>query len=360
MAGAPGRRESGWSRVNWPRVATRATWAASIVVWSYRLFLAQVLAPAADAPWLLDWHVYAAGARSFWDRTLYITPLTSDFRLPVDQFNYPPLAAVAATPLAYLPDQLGGTLWVVFNLAAVAASCLLVSMLVTDKHRAAWSGILFCLYSIHPWALSALLGNNNSIVLLLVVSFAFLYSGGHLGQAGVVLGAAIGIKLWPVTMLALAIRDGRWSAFVVAAFVAGASGAACLLWLGLDNAHQFVDALGTTVPVEPGNVVLGISWLEQNVTWWPGWGGLAVGALLLAIPARGRLGLGLGMLAGLAIIPNLWKHYLPSIVAAVLIGGSGIAKWRAGLTRRASLSELREPEGSPSDLPTRGQPVDKD
>jgi hypothetical protein len=41
--------------------------------------------------------------------------------------------------------------------------------------------------------------------------------------------------------------------------------------------------------------------------------------VLVLIPARGRLGLGLGILAGMAAVPNLWRHYLPTVAVGFLL-----------------------------------------
>ena len=53
-------------------------------------------------------------------------------------------------------------------------------------------------------------------------------------------------------------------------------------------------------------------------------GGFAVAAILLAIPARRKIGLGLGILAGMAAVPNLWVHYVPTIIVGSLLIASGV------------------------------------
>jgi hypothetical protein len=69
--------------------------------------------------------------------------------------------------------------------------------------------------------------------------------------------------------------------------------------------------------------VIWTSWARAAWEWWPAWGGYAVAALLLLVPATGRLGLGLGIVAGLSLNSYLWHHYAPVLVfgaALVLVG----------------------------------------
>ena len=100
-------------------------------------------------------------------------------------------------------------------------------------------------------------------------------------------------------------------------------------------------AITSPVPIEPGVPVLGWTILRQSFGL-PGWIGVATGVVLLAIPARGRVGLGVAIVAGLTLmVPNLWQHYLPTVVlAAALIVAPLVAQvWDAfAAPRRTVLS----------------------
>ena len=181
-------------------------WIAAVVVWLVRFAL---LVPGYD-PWLYDWHVYAAGARDLIDGTLYYSPLVSPYPIPVDSFNYPPLAAMVVVPLLAFSDFIAGTLWVLMNLAAVAATAVITARILKLKYVALWSGAAFCLYSVSPWAQTALVGNNTALVLLLVATFVLAQLNGHTMLAAPVLGLAIAIKLWPATLLVVLIREREW------------------------------------------------------------------------------------------------------------------------------------------------------
>jgi hypothetical protein len=67
-----------------------------------------------------------------------------------------------------------------------------------------------------------------------------------------------------------------------------------------------------------------------------------VAGLLLLIPVKGRLGYGIAVFAGLAAIPNLWRHYIGSVVfAALLVVG--------GLVRRGRENAFVPDEDVPAD-----------
>ena len=310
-----------WTR--WVGILGVACWIAGILISSLIVLLGIRLASGA---WLYDWHVYAAGATDLLQGKLYEAPLRSAFPLPVESFNYPPLAALVAIPLLVLPDQLAGTIWVILNIAAVAGSALFLFKVLGVDRPWSWAGIAFALYSVHPWAISVAVGNNNPIVLLLVTGFVYRHVTNHPRSAGILLGAAIGMKLWPAALLPLLIRERRWRALGWTLAVVGAVGALTVVWLGLDVIGAALASLQVRDEIEPGRMVLGVTWLRETFEWWPWWGGFAVAGLIMAIPARGLAGLGLGVLAGLAAVPNLWAQYLPAIAVGFVLLATGIIR----------------------------------
>ncbi len=159
-----------------------AAWISAACMWLTALWIQQ-FAPRFD--WLYDWHVYAAGAGDLVTHDLYHSPLTSGFPIPVDVFNLPPLAAAIVVPLMPLPDQVAGTLWVVINLVALAATGWMLLRALGIPRASAWGGLLFLLYTVHPWSLLALLGNNTPLVLFLVVAAFSEHSGGRARKAGI-------------------------------------------------------------------------------------------------------------------------------------------------------------------------------
>jgi hypothetical protein len=315
----------------WISLLAATLWAIAAVVWLDRF------TGLADEPyrsWLVDWHVYAAGAQGFVAGDLYREPLVSAYPLPVDRFNYPPAAAIWPIPFLGLPDAIGGTLWVLLNIAAAAVATVLTTRIVGARPVWFWSGAAFLAYSLVAWGMTALIGNNSPLILLMIAGFVAAHLAKRSALAGALLGIAIATKLWPATFLVVLARERRWQTFAWAVGVAAAITAAGVLWLGgLAVLRPMARSLTIDVEVER-QVVVGITWLRENIEWWPEWGGYALSLLILLIPARGLTGYGLATLAGMVAIPNLWRHYWGTVIFGVVLVGRGLLdRRRAGATK---------------------------
>jgi hypothetical protein len=320
------------------RWAGVGAWVVSALAWAVRLAVQQF---NPIPTWLYDWHVYAAAAARLLEGTLYYVPLESAFPLPVVVFNYPPLSALVVAPLLLLPDQVAGTLWVAANIAAMGLVLVITLRLLRLAHGVAWAGIGFYIFSFNPWYWLALLGNNTPLVLLLIVAFAHFHLSGRQGRAGLLLGIAIGMKLWPAALIPVLLRERQLRSLLVVVGISAAVGLATIAWLGPEVIGPAADSIRSRGDIKPGNLVFGITWLRENFDWWPSWGGYAIAALLVAIPARGRLGIGLGMLAGMAAVPNLWRHYLPTLIVGFLLVVFGFRDARDHMDSSRSRSHPR-------------------
>lgn len=277
--------------------------------------------------WLYDWHVYAAGAQDLVQGSLYRTPLTyPPHPLPVSDFNLPPLAAAWATPLLVLPDSLAGAVWVAVGaLASLGAVWWLVYHYLRLPHGWIWMGAALAIYAQSmTFTIHVLVGNINDLMLGIVALFAVSYRTDRRTLAGVTLGIAAATKLWPTVILVPLVRAGRWHEVLAALGTMSIVMAVVLLWLGTTVVPAMADAVTSTkVNVTLDNPVLWVAWLRERTTWWPEWGAAVVALGLLAIPARGLVAIGLAMLAGLTMIPNLWGHYFPTLAFSVgLIAGA--------------------------------------
>ena len=307
------------SRAWWLRVVGILGWAVGAGLWT--AFLAnQQFSPRFT--WLEDWHVYESAGNQLLAHTLYRVPLESAYRLPLEVFNYPPLSAAVAVPFLPLPDQIAGTTWVALSLAAIAVVAFLTARMLGVRDVLAWSGVGFLAYTLHPWFILALLGNNTPLVLLAVAAFAHEHLAGRQRRAGFFLGVAIGLKLWPAMLIPLLLRERRWSSLIWAVSLVAISVAAAILWLGIDSIGPALSALGARDEVRGENIVLGFSWLREAFGV-PGWVAILAALALVAIPARGKLGIGLGILSGMAVVPNLWRTYLPTIIVGGLLAARG-------------------------------------
>ncbi|MDQ3879638.1 MAG: DUF2029 domain-containing protein [Chloroflexota bacterium] len=269
-----------------------------------------------------DWHVYATGASDLVDRSLYRVPLTGP-AAPVDWFNLPPMSALWPLPLLPLPLEIGGYAWQVIGAACLALAAVLTARTLAVAMPLRLSGIALGVLALNPGVLDGIVeGTNNYLVLALVAGFAFAYIRRHDRWAGILLGLAIATKLWPVTLAVLLLRERRWVAARWAAATVGVQAALFLAWLGPDVVPHVLHGLTLTVSTVSCCGMIGPAELRDSYAWWPAWIGPMIGLAFLAAPARGRAGIGLGLLAGLMFVPNLWLHYLPTAALAVVLAVS--------------------------------------
>jgi hypothetical protein len=174
------------------------------------------------------------------------------------------------------------------------------------------------------------LGNDNAIVFGLLGLFVWAHITGRQRTAGILLAVAIGTKLWPAALLVLLLRERRWQALRWCAALLAVQLIAMVAWLGPESVPAAIHAIvGPALPrTYYGVTVLWTSAFRAAWSWWPTWGGYAVAVALLAVPARGYLGLGLAILAGLALNPNLWDHYLFAFALGLGLTGIGLLRDR--------------------------------
>jgi len=302
-----------------------------------------VVEPQRDNPqlaWQYDWHVYVAGARDLLERDLYRTPLTLDGHpMPVDVFNQTPLTALWALPLAPFDVVTGGHVWLGLMVLSIGAGMAFAAASLRWRMPVITAGIPLLAYTLSPWFLpDVLLGNINGLMFLLVAAYLWLHVRGFARAGGLLLGVAIATKLWPLAFLPLLARERRWREMTWAGGFAVAQGVLFLVWLGPDVLPSMAPAMTSPVPIEPGVPVLGWSLLRETFGL-PGWLGAAAGLLLLAVPARGHIGFGIAILAGLTLfIANLWQHYLPVVTLAIgLVVGPLLASVRAAFIPSAKI-----------------------
>jgi hypothetical protein len=288
---------------------------------------------------LVDWHVFDAGARQLLVRDLYRVPIQLDgLPLSASEFRLPTFSAVWALPLAGLPvDSVAGVIWQVVAAASIAGAAVLAASLARLSSPFFWAGLAVGPLAWTLWYLEGLhLGTNNYLVLLIVAAFCWTYLGGKWRAAGVLLGLAVATKLWPATLAVVAIREGRWTVLGWAIVFLVAQSVAVLLWLGPDILGFMLRTVAEPIP--PTGYLLGPTAIPGIREVWNAGLGLAVGIGLLLLPARGRLGLGLAILAAMAVIGNLWIHYAPTLLFALALIGSDIATTAFERSARRSAS----------------------
>lgn len=290
-------------------------WVSFVLIGSSTLIAAPHV-PIAQLYWQLDWHVYRSGASGLLHHSLYRVPLElNSYSLPVHVYNQTPLTAAWAIPLMPLDVVAGGNVWLIAMLVSIAAGTILATAAFGLRRPVLTAGIGLLAYSWSPFfPADALLGNINGLMFMLVAAFVWLHLRGHERGAGLILAIAIATKPWALAFLPLLARERRWREMRLALVLVLAQGIVFLGWLGVDVVPHMVSAITSSVPIDKDNPVFGWAFVRQTYHL-PVWTGIAVGTALLAIPVRGRAGLGIAILAGLTLmVVNLWQHYLPVMV----------------------------------------------
>jgi hypothetical protein len=88
-----------------------------------------------------------------------------------------------------------------------------------------------------------------------------------------------------------------------------------------------MDAMALRVPIEPGVAVLWTTAFRLMFDWWPSWGGIGLAIALLAVPVRGLGGIGIATIAGISAIPNIWDHYLPTLLVGLAFSLTLLPAW---------------------------------
>ncbi|HSS52958.1 MAG TPA: glycosyltransferase family 87 protein [Thermoanaerobaculia bacterium] len=255
---------------------------------------------------------FDADFRNYYDAAVRLLAGLSPY--DVKGFDYPPLTALIALPVAWLPYPQARVVWLVANwLCLAAAGVLMVRILGSD--RKAVLAVAACWALCGTVAENLVLGQVNPILLLLVVLAWWGASRGRGGVAAVAIGLATALKLWPgVLLIALAALHWRRAAaglVAALAFVALSwlpflalppphSPARADYWIGTPALLNFslpAVALRLADPPAPGQI-LPSSWRNGN------------DPLAFKLPARqGALSAGLaGLLLALGGAVLLWAE----------------------------------------------------
>lgn len=123
---------------------------------------------------------------------------------------HPPFSILLVWPLGLLPSTPAGVLWGLGLLAAYLLSGWL--LLRALGWRSLRSLTLFVLGSVFWQALTLDIGEQNfgQLLTFLLVGSWLLERRGRVGRAGVLLGLAGLLKVWPAVLLLLALVQGKW------------------------------------------------------------------------------------------------------------------------------------------------------
>jgi alpha-1,2-mannosyltransferase len=135
-------------------------------------------------------------------------------------YLYPPLLAVALTPVRLLPEVWASWLWAIASAAAITAS---VAILVADERGASRAWLIPAAILYAPFAATQWNGQVNGIVLLALMGARHWLDEGSDGRAGAALGLCLALKPIALLVAVWLVLSGRWRAAASAAVVAAIS-----------------------------------------------------------------------------------------------------------------------------------------
>lgn len=157
-------------------------------------------------------------------------------------YSNPPLLAILAVPLTYLPYPAAATLWTWLNVAMLLGAC---GAVLAAIGRLDWAGAvvaLVLLYGYYPATVCLRLGQVE-ILLFLLIALSFLaLKRGREAWAGVALGVATAIKFFPGALILFLAWKRKWKAAAWGLGVAAVALGASVLIAGPANFAAYTEA----------------------------------------------------------------------------------------------------------------------
>lgn len=298
--------------------------------------------PGGFLPYRIDFDVYRTGAQVVLDGGQLYGPmpqLSQGANLP---FTYPPIAALGFSILAWLPLQVGSTLFTLFSIGCLALVLWIVLGKVSKLDRQPRWWVLLAVIAVALWLgpvrETLEYGQINLVLMALIVIDTMVGRGRWWG--GALIGLAVAIKLTPIVFgLWLLLRlDWRGIAMAAASFL-GFTGLGFAV-LPTDSITYWTETVLNTGRIggaayaanQSINAVLNrLAVPEEVLSWW--WLGLSLLAGLLVAWVCGRL-LAQGhttmapvvvAFAALLCSPVSWGHHWVWVAPMLVI----LASWYA-------------------------------
>jgi alpha-1,2-mannosyltransferase len=270
----------------------------------------------------------SAGERLLAGEPIYVDPTGASFVDPGPaDFYGPPALAVAAIVLTPIPEDLVrfGSFpvsWVLVGLSLSALSAR--TGLRASQIAAVFIGAMaaFAVF----WG--ATLGASSVWLLALLAGAFFALSRGSDVAAGVLIGTAAALRIYPVVLLVPLGIAGRWRAAGAAVGTFAGWGILGVVVAGPDATRTFIVLLQSLQGVEAGSSNVALEGLARVVSVVGGiallvWAGLRMRRP--QVPSEEALAWGLAFGGMLLVTPVVWDHYttalLPLVVAIVALTG---------------------------------------
>jgi alpha-1,2-mannosyltransferase len=340
-----------WLGQSGRRVLWRAVQLASVALFGYAAW--RVLG---HIPYRIDIEVYRMGGQAWLDgRPLYTDAATFHTQVGLDlPFTYPPLAAIAFAPFAWMP----------FPVASVAITCTTLLLLVVSTvivltrldvwaPSDAWTAVTgepawlrrtvlamalvaVALINLEPIQANFDFGQINVVLMTLVIADC---APRHTPwPRGILVGLAIALKLTPAVFLLYFVlrRDGRAAVTAVLSFAVASLAGAVLSWRDSweywTSTIRHTDRIGSAALNTNQNIAGALARLELGEgTRFLLWTTACFAALALTVWAARRvlradeplLALICIALFGLVVSPVSWSHHwvwvLPTLVVTAVL-----------------------------------------
>jgi alpha-1,2-mannosyltransferase len=278
---------------------------------------------------------------------LYDDPTVTDFAPDTPHYYGPPALAAAYSPLTGLPDELIVRAAVVVGvIAAMIGVAILVRASDVPVSRSVIAGVFIGAIASPNVYGAAVIGNPSMFVLPLLAVGLFGLVRDRPWLAGIGIGTAAALRLYPAALLVPLLIAGRWRPAGAVVAVMGIWTLVGVWFAGPEVTRQYVDvALALNGVPHPEQIYTNVS--LPAMAWRAGWSDQAVaivrvvslalgGAALVGSglllrsgsAARRMVAFGIGVAGSLLILSTVWSHYevalLIVVVGAALVSGRAV------------------------------------
>jgi alpha-1,2-mannosyltransferase len=278
-----------------------------------------------------DLDIYIDAVRGWPDSSLY------EYRDPRVglPFNYPPFAAVLMLPLTVIARDVIDKVWLLAGIAASAWFIVTAVRMTAQFPLPVWTAPLVAAAGIWsvPVLLTARLGQINWLLALAVLA-DLKVERDHPRGAGVAIGFAAAVKLYPAAALLYFVAKRNWGALRRAVITAVALSALGAVVMPGESVDYWTKQVFTIDRIFGADNPLSVS-IRREITWLPLPEGVTTGLWLACVGVLGwialrRIGLAvercnplagvtIAMCAGSACFPLSWSHHLYFLLPAALL-----------------------------------------
>ncbi len=296
--------------------------------------LGQVIVYSTQIQWGYDFSAYwAAAANVLIGNPIYSAEQLAGTYSPQQQYLYlyPPFFAVAMTPFAALFDDYRVANWV---WAALGAALVVVAVRLVDRSEGITGGrdgwlLVGAAFAFPPVVGELVMGNVHLLVLALLAGAWVALRRPEAGRsaavaAGVLIGIATLIKIFPAVLILWFVLRQRWTSAVAAVAAMAVLAIATLPVIGLQPWLDYPTVLlNLGPPVDTRDTVAPIVWLSSVVP--PTVARLLVvgaGVAIVAWTSQRRseaVSFGVAVAVAVLIAPALYHHYLAILVLPMLL-----------------------------------------